>query len=179
MIHLRINSPGGDVFDARAIATAIAQHPSKVVAHVDGVAASAATYIAVAAAEVEMAQGAFFMVHRAWTLAMGNSGDMREAADLLDKIDGTLVRDYARKTGKPVAEIEAWMEAETWFGADEALEAGFVDRVAEADSKAAAAWDLGAYRNAPAALTKAAAEAEDVRQYDRDAVLRRLSIAQV
>jgi ATP-dependent Clp protease protease subunit len=72
-IHLRINSPGGDVFEARAMATAIRQHKSNVIAHIDGVAASAATYIAVIAAkEVEMSDGAFFMIHQAWALAMGN-----------------------------------------------------------------------------------------------------------
>lgn len=179
LIHLRINSPGGDVFDARAIATAIAQHPAKVVAHIDGLAASAATYVAIAANRVEMAQGGFFMVHRSWTLAIGNTFDMRDAGELLQKIDDSLIRDYARKTGRDDGVIVDWMNEETWFSADEAKAAGFVDDVVEAESKAASTWDLGAYRNAPAALTEAAAAAEDEREYDRQAVLRRLSIAQL
>lgn len=153
VIHLRINSPGGDVFDARAIATAIANHPSKVIAHIDGLAASAATYIALAADEVQMADGGFFMIHNAWTLAFGNSGDLIAMADLLDKIDSTIVNDYAKKTGKTADEIGAWMAAETWFTAQEALDNGFVDSITESP-KVANTWDLAAYSNAPKALTE-------------------------
>src|SRR5258707_13669196 len=89
-IHLRINSPGGDVFEARAIATAVAQHKSTVVSHVDGLAASAASYIAIAADEVEMAPGSFLMIHNAWTIVGGNASDLTATALLLEKIDGSL-----------------------------------------------------------------------------------------
>lgn len=128
-IHLRINSPGGSVFDAETIRTAIAQHSSTVIAHVDGMAASAATSVAVAADEVEMSSGAMFMIHNAWGWAMGGAKEMRDYADLLEKINGNIRAEYGRKTGKGEDELKDLMDAETWFTAAEALEHGFVDRI--------------------------------------------------
>lgn len=160
-IHLRINSPGGDVFEGRAIATAIREHPAEVLAHVDGLAASAASYVALAADRVQISRGAMFMIHNAWVFALGNRDDLRKMADLLEKIDGDLVADYVRETGAAQDQVEAWMAAETWFTAEEALEAGFADAIAgdeeddeedEDEAMAAAratAWDLAAYDNAP------------------------------
>lgn len=149
-IHLRINSPGGDVFDARAIATAITQHKSTVVAHVDGLAASAASYIAIAADEVEMAPGSFLMIHKAWTFAFGNSEDLLSTAALLEKIDGSLAADYAKKTGKSNAQIEDWMSAETWFTAEEAVTEGFAGKVSEDPDEAVEnSWDLSVFAHAP------------------------------
>ncbi|MFT0532431.1 head maturation protease, ClpP-related [Castellaniella hirudinis] len=151
-IHLRIDSPGGDVFAARSMMTAIAQHPARIIAHVDGLAASAATGLCMACDEVEMSQGAGFMIHNAWTVVIGNKDDLIDAAGLLEKIDVGLAHDYARRTDKATGEITAWMDAETWFTADEAREAGFVDRVVEIVGKRTAnAWNLSAYRNAPKA----------------------------
>lgn len=176
MIHLRINSPGGDVFEGRAIATAIAQHPSTVIAHVDGLAASAASSVAMAADQVEMAPGSFLMIHRAWTFAMGNAGDLLEVAALLEKIDGSLAQDYATQTGQPLEQINEWLDAETWFTAEEALENGFADSISGDDEtdddgeddeppgpgegeepntgddpgSAAANWDLTVYLHRPA-----------------------------
>jgi ATP-dependent Clp protease protease subunit len=139
VIHLRINSPGGDVFAGRVMEQAIRNHPSRVIAHVDGYAASAATYVAIAADEVEIVPGGFFMIHNAWTRAIGDSVALMDTAALLEKIDGTLRETYAAKTGKSADEIKAWMDAETWFTGQEAVDAGFIDRVAEAKAKAAAA----------------------------------------
>ncbi len=147
-IHLRVNSPGGSVFAARAMEQALRGHKGKVIVHIDGLAASAATFIAMAGDEVVMAKGAMFMIHKAWTGMWGNSEDLRKEADLLDKIDGTLAETYADKTGKGQDEISAWMAAETWFTAQEALDAGFADSIAEQDAKASA-WNLSAYANAP------------------------------
>ncbi|MGE4442533.1 MAG: head maturation protease, ClpP-related [Desulfomicrobium sp.] len=130
-IHLRINSPGGSVFDAQAMKTAIAQHSSKVIAHVDGMAASAATTLAIAAREVEMTDGAMFMIHNAWGVIGGGAEDLEDYAVLLRKATDGIVKDYVRKTGKPTAQIRAWMNAETWFTASEALKHGFVDRIFE------------------------------------------------
>jgi ATP-dependent Clp protease protease subunit len=148
-VHLRINSPGGDIFEARAIATAVSQHNNKVIAHVDGLAASAASYVALAADEVEMALGSFLMIHQAWALAIGNREDMLKMAELLEKLDGELVAEYVRETGNTEAQVREWVEAETWFTADEAVQNGFADRVAEQAAKAQAAWDLSAYAHAP------------------------------
>lgn len=149
-IHLRIDSPGGDVFAARAMMTAIAQHKAKVIAHVDGLAASAATGLCMACDEVEISQGAGFMIHNAWTIAIGNKADMRKTGDLLGKIDADLTNDYARRTGKDESAITAWMDEETWFTADEAVEHGFADRKVEVvDKRKKNQWDLSAYQNAP------------------------------
>ena len=145
---LHINSPGGDVFDARAIATVIKSHPAKVTAVIEGVCASAATYVALAADEVKMADGALFMIHNAWTLALGNADDMDHTAALLRKVDSSILDDYVAKTGKDREEIAAAMAAETWYDANEAKEFGFVDEVLHAKA-AKNMWDLSAYDNAP------------------------------
>lgn len=149
-IHLRIDSPGGDVFAARSMMTAIAQHPAKVVAHVDGLAASAATGICMACDEIEMTQGAGFMIHNAWTIAIGNKAEMLDTAALLEKIDIGLANDYARRTGKSAEDVAALMDAETWFTADEAVENGFADRKVEVvKERSKNQWNLSAYKNAP------------------------------
>lgn len=157
-VQLRINSPGGDVFEARAMATAIAQH-GDVHAYIDGLAASAATYIGIAAKTVQIAEGAFFMIHNAWTFAYGNKADLINTADLLDKVDQSIIADYARKTGKSVEEIAAWMNAETWFTAQETVDHGFADSIFKAgdapeQAQAQNTWNLKAYSNAPKALVE-------------------------
>jgi ATP-dependent Clp protease protease subunit len=156
-VELRINSPGGDVFAARAMAQAMREHPGKVTAYVDGVAASAASLLAVSAAETVMAPGSMMMIHEAWTIALGNKGDFLSTAALLEKIDASIVETYQAKAG---GETEAWaaaMAAETWYTPAEAVAAGLADRVAEAQPAAAqAAWDLGVYDNAPAPAPVAA-----------------------
>ena len=155
-LHVRINSPGGDVFEARAISAAIRSFGGKTVAHVDGLAASAATDIANACQECEMAPGAFYMIHESWTVAIGNKGAMTDTAGLLAKIDDSIAAEYAKRTGKSVDEINAWMQAETWFTAEEAVENGFADRIAPEKVKNAAAksWNLAAFEHAPKALTE-------------------------
>jgi ATP-dependent Clp protease, protease subunit len=149
-INLRINSPGGSVFGARAMEQAIRNHPSRVVAHIDGYAASAASFLMLAADEVNIAPGGMVMIHKAWSMAFGNSNDMLEAAALLEKIDGTLVASYAERTRQTPEQIAQWMAAETWFTADEAVAAGLADAVsAEAADAKAMAWDLTAYGKPP------------------------------
>jgi ATP-dependent protease ClpP protease subunit len=174
-IHLRINSPGGDVFEARAMATAIREHRSEIIAHVDGMAISAATWVTIAAKEVEMSEGAFFMIHQSWAFAMGNAEDMAKMADLLTKIDDAIAADYVKKTRKEKAQVDEWMRAETWFTAAEAKEAGFVDRVAASGANAGNTWNLGAYKNAPKALTERPAPPA-TQTYDREALERKLGL---
>ncbi len=151
-IYLHINSPGGDVFEARAMSAALVAHAGKVVALIEGVCASAATYLALSANEIHMTEGALFMIHNSWTMAMGDCNELRKTADLLEKIDGTIAADYVRKTNASAEQVATWMDAETWFTAEEALAAGFVD-VIDANTKNtkenAAQWDLSAYSNAP------------------------------
>lgn len=156
-VTLRINSPGGDVFDGRAMYAAIKQH-GNVTAQIDGLAASAATYVAMAAKTVTIVDGGFMMIHNAWTLAFGNKNDFKELAALLDKFDESIINDYAKRTGKDRAELAAMMDAETWLNASEAKDMGFVDSIFDGDVAADApstnnAWDLSAFDNAPKALT--------------------------
>lgn len=151
-IHLRINSPGGDVFGARAIVAAFRGSGAKVIAHIDGLAASAATFIAANCDEVHMADGAFFMIHQASTMTWGNSADLRETANLLDKVDNTIVNDYVRKTGQAEQQVRDWMAAETWFTAEEAKQYGFVDQIVTGQKVDNSAWDFTGCRNAPKAL---------------------------
>lgn len=154
-VHLHINSPGGDVFEARAMAAAIVAYPGSVTAHIDGLAASAATYLALSANSVRMTDGGLFMVHNSWTLAYGNRSELRATADLLEKIDGTIAADYARRTGATLDQVRDWMDAESWFTAAEALDAKFIDAIDPNTKNAAAAqadparWNLSAYANAP------------------------------
>jgi ATP-dependent Clp protease protease subunit len=182
-IHLRINSPGGSVFAARAIEQALREHPAKVVAHIDGLAASAATFIAMAADEIIIAPGSLFMIHKAWSGAYGNADDLRATADLLEKIDGTLVDTYATRTGAEKAAIADWMAAETWFTAEEAVAHGFADQVAEQAAKASAGWDLSAYAKAPAQTEPAAPPAEPLAPapaaFNAAPLLRRLALATI
>lgn len=151
-LNVHINSPGGDVFEGRAIMAAIGRFQGKTVAHIDSLCASAATSIALACNEVEMSDGAFFMIHNASGLVWGDKNAMRETADLLEKVEGAIVNDYTKKTGKDAEQIVAWMNDETWFTASEAIENGFVDRLAD-KPKAKNTWNLAAFSKAPEALS--------------------------
>lgn len=146
VIHLRINSPGGDVFDARAMVSALREHPARIVAHIDGLAASAASYIALAGDEVQMSDGAFLMIHNAWGIVLGNRHDLLEMAMTLEKVDQSIAADYQRKTGQEANRIQQWMDNETWFTAQEALDAGFVDHIAtNAHAHQNQQWNLAAF----------------------------------
>jgi ATP-dependent Clp protease protease subunit len=171
-VHLRINSPGGSVFAARAMAQAMREHDGQVIAHVDGVAASAATFITSGADRTIMAPGAMLMVHKAWSLAFGNADDFLATASLLDKIDGTIAETYAAAAtarGVEPADFAALMAAETWLTGAEAIELGLADTIDEAKDKKAAAqararWDLSAYKHAPAAGAPPSLEPKIVQQ---------------
>lgn len=154
-LDLRLNSPGGSVFDAVAIYNALQRHDGKVTVTIEGIAASAASYIAMAGDEIVMPENAFLMIHDPSGLVMGTAGDMRDMAEALDKIAGSLIKGYSAKSGKPDDEIAALMAAETWFDATEAVEAGLADRVAE-PVRIAARFDIAAFRNAPPLLIQAA-----------------------
>ena len=168
-IVLHVNSPGGDVFEARAMMAAIAGHPATVTARIDGLAASAATMLTLACANVEIVEGGFYMIHKAWTFAMGNADDLRETSALLDKIDGVAIDAYAKRTGKSADDVVALLTAETWLTAEEAIEGKFADvlvpiggKTAEANASARA-FNLAVYERAPKALTEAPTPDESVR----------------
>ena len=148
-LNIHINSPGGDVFEGRAIMAAIRAFRGNTVAKIDSLCASAATSIALACNEVEMADGAHFMIHNAHGLAYGDKAALRHAADVMAKVEDAIVNDYTAKTGKSEADIRAMMDAETWLNAAEAKDMGFVDRVTGASGAAQNTWNLAAYANAP------------------------------
>ena len=158
-LALRINSPGGSVFDAVAIYNALKRHTGTVTVWIDGIAASAASYIAMAGDEIIMPENAFLMIHDPSGLVMGTAADMREMAETLDKIAGSMTRGYAAKSGKPEIEIAALMAAETWFDAQDALDLGLATRMAE-PVRIAASFDIGRFRNAPPVLVEAVEAAE-------------------
>ena len=128
-IRLRINSPGGDVFEGYAIYNALKAHPATIAVIVDGIAASAASFIALAGATLTMGDPSMLMIHRAFTLALGNTKDMQAAADLLAKVDGQIADISAGKCGKSQADMLALMDAETWLTAQEAGDLGLVDEI--------------------------------------------------
>lgn len=154
-INVRINSPGGDVFDGVAIYNALVRHSARIVVHVDGLAASIASVIAMAGDEVRMHEGSFFMIHDPWMLAIGPADDLRAGADLLDKIGNSLVGIYEKRTGLSRDEIAEMMAAETWMDAVEAREKGFADAVdasTEDDPAPSARFDLSAFDHPPERL---------------------------
>lgn len=157
-IRLLINSPGGEVFEGIAIANTIRNHPAKVTAIVEGLAASAASFIAVAADELIMARNSELMIHDAWGLVVGNSEDMTKMAGLLDHLSDNIADIYAAKAGGTVADWRAAMKAETWYSASEAVDAGLADRVAEDVKPKASAHDLSIFTYAGRAAAPAPGE---------------------
>jgi ATP-dependent protease ClpP protease subunit len=136
-IELRVNSEGGDVFEGYAIYSALNRYPGRVTAYVDGLAASAASFLIMAANEVVMGQASFLMIHNAWTITWGNASELREIAERLDAIDGQIVDIYDRHCDKDADEIRAAMGATTWLTAEEAVEWGFASRIDEGLNAAA------------------------------------------
>nr|DAO35231.1 MAG TPA: major capsid protein [Bacteriophage sp.] len=130
-INLHIHSPGGDVFDGIAIYNLLKNHPANVTVYIDGLAASMASVIAMAGNEVIMPENAMMMIHKPWGIQGGDAEDMRKYADLLDKVENTLIPAYANKTGKTPEELAEMLSAETWLNGKECVEQGFADKLAE------------------------------------------------
>src|SRR5690606_32484408 len=130
-ITVRINSPGGDMFEGIAIYNILRTHPAKVTAEILGWAASAASIIAMAGDEIRMGPGSFMMVHNAWGLVIGNRHDMREAASLFDQFDAALADIYEVRTGMKRADIEQLMDAETFMNPAQAVGYGFADGITD------------------------------------------------
>lgn len=131
-VDVEINSPGGDVFAGLAIYNGLRASGKKINVKVLGLAASAASLVAMAGDTIEMPENAFMMIHNPWGFAMGGADEMRNTADVLDKIGAGLVSTYAKRTGKTDQEITALLDAETWMTAQEAVDAGFATSVTTA-----------------------------------------------
>ena len=148
-VTVKINSPGGDLFEGIAIYNLLREHPAKVTVDVMGLAASAASVIVMAGDTINVGLGAFIMVHNAWGLVVGNQTDMTEAAAMFASFDSALVDIYAARTGLKRAEVEALMSAETFLSARESVDAGLADAIDEGatladDAKASNSSDMRA-----------------------------------
>ena len=159
-IDLRLNSPGGSVFDAVAIYNALNRHAGEITVWIDGIAASAASYVAMAGDAIVMPENAFLMIHDPSGLVMGTAEDMRATAEALDKVKGSLIQGYSAKSKKADDEIATLMAAETWLDAKDALDLGFIDRIAE-PVKLAASFDVARFRTAPPELVEAVGEPDE------------------
>lgn len=159
-ITVRINSPGGDMFEGIAIYNLLRAHPAKVTVEVLGWAASAASIIAMAGDDIRMGLGSFMMVHNAWGVVIGNRHDMREAAELFEQFDAAIADIYEVRTGMKRADIEQLMDAETFMTAAQTVEYGFADVVddaqihAETNASAQVRPEIHAKRRIDAALAQ-------------------------
>ena len=128
-VTVRINSPGGDVFEGTAIYQALRKHKARVTVEIMGVAASAASIIAMAGDEISMGLGTWMMIHNTWSIGIGNRDDLRDLADTLEAFDNGLLDIYVARTGGDRASITEMMVSETWLTPTNAVEQGFADVV--------------------------------------------------
>ena len=147
-VTIRINSPGGDVFDGMVLVNAIASHKGIVTTRVEGLAASMASVIAVSGKKVQAYDNTMLMIHNAWTFAMGNQYDMQDTADLLEKIDGNILDTYQNKSKKGKKAIAEMMKATSWMTAKEAKDHGFIDEIVTGKS-VKAEFNLSIFANLP------------------------------
>lgn len=155
-VELHINSGGGDIFEGTAIFNALKNHKGKITSYVDGIAASAASFVALAGSEVVIEDNGTMMVHDGWGFTIGNEEDHLEAAGVLGKLSNTIAKMYADKTGDTQDYWRGVMRAETWYDADEAVAAKLADRKAGGQT-AANAFDLSIFNYAGRAAAPAPA----------------------
>jgi ATP-dependent Clp endopeptidase proteolytic subunit ClpP len=144
-VTVRINSPGGDVFEGLAIHNALRRHTGKVTVVVDALAASAAAIVAVAGDVVQIVDNGTFMIHSVWTFVVGNAIELRAEASILDKIDEGLVTTFVRKTGKTAAAIRKALSFDNFMTAEEAVAFGLIDSIVE-PREARNEFDLSMYK---------------------------------
>jgi len=132
-VTVQLNSPGGDMFEGIAIYNVLREHPQDITVQVMGMAASAASIIAMAGDTVEIGAASFFMIHNAWVLAIGNRHDMAETAAFLEPFDAAMRDVYAARTGLKSDAVEKMMDAETWLSGQSAIDKGFADALLGAD----------------------------------------------
>ncbi|MBB5875887.1 head maturation protease, ClpP-related [Xanthomonas sp. 3498] len=166
-VVVNVNSPGGDFFEGVAIYNLLREHKAKVTVQVMGLAASAASVIAMAGDEILMGDGAFLMIHNAWAVAIGNRHDMADAASRLEPFDAAMARVYADRAGIPVAEAARMMDQETWIGASDAVDGGFADGLLGGESVVKDGKAAGG-RKALALVEAAMAQAGHSRSMRRD-----------
>lgn len=169
-VTVNVNSPGGDMFEGLAIYNLLAEHPGEVTVRVMGLAASAASVLAMAGDRIEMGLGSFLMIHNSWGVVIGNQNDMRDAASLFAQFDGAMADIYAHRSGQGKEKIEEWMHADTWMSASEAVSLGFASGTFEAPKgEQSARADLSARRRLDATLAKGGMPRSERRRLLREA----------
>lgn len=151
-IDLRINSDGGVVDDARAIYNLLVDHPANVTSHIDGIAASAASFIAMAGSTIKIAEGGYVMIHDARGGAYGTADDLEKMVGVFRSYNDTIRATYRARTGQPDDKLKAWMKEETWFDGKDAVKYGFADAIVENHRIAACIHDEKRFANLPPAL---------------------------
>jgi ATP-dependent Clp endopeptidase proteolytic subunit ClpP len=159
-IILRLNSNGGSVIEGTAIYNLLKQHSARVTVKIDGLAASMASIVAMAGDDIEIGEGAYLMIHDPLGCICGDSDDMRDMADLLDKMRDQFVGIYARRTSQSEEQIKEWMKAETWMTAEEAVKNRFADRAVDG-LKVAAMAPVGLFEHPPQALLESRHNTKD------------------
>lgn len=143
-LDIYVNSPGGDIFEAKAIHSLIRRFSGEKVVHIDGIAASAATFIAMAGDRIVTAPAATWMIHEVWARTSGRASDFRAMAETLEMENRTFAETYASRSGSSVEDVLAWMAAETWMSATQAKERGFTDEISEAQQAPGTGADVAA-----------------------------------
>jgi ATP-dependent protease ClpP protease subunit len=133
-IEVQINSPGGDMFEGIAIFNVLREHPQPITVKVMGMAASAASIIAMAGDDIQIGAASFVMIHNCWVVAIGNRHDMAETAEWLAPFDQAMVDLYATRTGQDAKSVAKWMDAETYMSGTQAIERGFANSLLAADA---------------------------------------------
>ncbi|WP_432702683.1 head maturation protease, ClpP-related [Lysinibacillus sphaericus] len=155
-INLYINSPGGSVFEGLAIGNMLKRHKARVIAHVDALAASIASVIAMFADEVRMASNSLMMIHNAWTWASGNAEQLRKAADDIERINESVIQSYLDKAGDKLNNdtLKSLLDSETWLSAEEAFNYGLCDAIDDFNEAAACIDEklINQYKNVPQQL---------------------------
>ena len=155
-LDIHIDSSGGDVYEGFAIASAIQRYEGQTCAYIDGMAASAASYVALMADRVVMNDYAFFMIHNAWSLTMGNRDELRDTADRLEQIDNSIASIIEARSSMSIDEVKEAMTAETWYSGSDALSVGMCDEVIETQERIAASIDkriANRFKNTPKNIT--------------------------
>jgi ATP-dependent Clp protease, protease subunit len=155
-LDIYINSPGGSVFDGIAIHNQIKRFAGEKIVHIDGIAASIASVVAMAGDEIRIADNGMMMIHQPWGMAIGTADDMRKYAESLDKVHDTILDTYVSKTSAKRDQVDAWMTDETWMNADECVERGFATSKTESKSVQAAFAMLNKFKNVPDAVKRRA-----------------------
>lgn len=133
-VEVQINSAGGDMFEGIAIYNVLREHSQPITVKVMGMAASAASIIAMAGDDIQIGAASFIMIHNCWVMAMGNRHDLQETADYLAPFDQAMIDLYAARSGQSTADIAKWMDAETYMSGSQAIERGFANNLLSAEA---------------------------------------------